>query len=412
MPTVDAQARLQGLRELAPLLWPGGAAASGRRAMLVVPGMHRPRILVPASPSKASAAAVLRHGSALSATERAQRRALYWALRSGLGPWLFRGGRDLGTSAQSPFVKRLGDVLDRRVVASVGLTPPRANRKPVLHLLDHEGRTVAFVKVGINPLTCALVRREAAALARMAKADLRTVSVPEVLYAENWDGVEVLVLSPVPSWLGRMPRPDVLEAAMQEVAAAGGPDVGAAPAPNFAQLLRDRADNIATPTDPQDQKTLAVLRELADRLAHEPVAQALRTGTWHGDWTSWNCRQLGDTIALWDWERSDSGVPTGFDALHYRMQDRLGNREAKLVDIATACLDEAPMTLARWNLGDGDTASAAATMTAALYLLAIALRYVADDQRSAGGRGGDVGAWIIPALRTILDERTIGGSGT
>jgi len=48
---------------------------------------------------------------------------------------------------------------------------------------------VAFVKVGINPLTRELVRAERAALARLEKARLTGIGVPRVLMHEQWRGL-------------------------------------------------------------------------------------------------------------------------------------------------------------------------------------------------------------------------------
>jgi len=43
--------------------------------------------------------------------------------------------------------------LDEEVVVAPYTSPPRANRKPVLHVLTPAGRTLGFAKVGRNELT-------------------------------------------------------------------------------------------------------------------------------------------------------------------------------------------------------------------------------------------------------------------
>ena len=51
---------------------------------------------------------------------------------------------------------------------------------------------------------------------------------------------------------------------------------------------------------------------------------ALTFGAWHGDWAPWNMASTERGLLVWDWERFTSGVPLGFDALHYRLQSRPG----------------------------------------------------------------------------------------
>ncbi|OLT27980.1 hypothetical protein BJF79_42200 [Actinomadura sp. CNU-125] len=56
---------------------------------------------------------------------------------------------------------RLGELLGRDVVVVIGLGPAaRANRKPILHVLTPKGRAAAFVKVGDNAATRALIADE------------------------------------------------------------------------------------------------------------------------------------------------------------------------------------------------------------------------------------------------------------
>ena len=66
----------------------------------------------------------------------------------------------------------LSTALGRRVHLSLYVSPPRAVRKPVLQLLDDDGRTVAFAKLGLGEFTSALVGDEATALRRLARAGL------------------------------------------------------------------------------------------------------------------------------------------------------------------------------------------------------------------------------------------------
>ncbi len=62
---------------------------------------------------------------------------------------------------RTSLVSHLSDELGQELTAGIHLGPPRANRKPVLQLMDPSGATVAFAKVGVNRLTRERVRHEA-----------------------------------------------------------------------------------------------------------------------------------------------------------------------------------------------------------------------------------------------------------
>jgi hypothetical protein len=110
-----------------------------------------------------------------------------------------------------------------------------------------------------------------------------------------------------------------------------------------------------------------------------------------------------DGLLLWDWERFASGVPAGFDALHYRLQSDVVSAHADPAPAATALVERAPELLAPLGVGP-----AAARLTALLYLAELSARYLADRQAEAGARLGDPGRWLIPAL-TAGRTRAPGG---
>ena len=413
-PTSDlpysAAARLQGLREAAGLLWDGGVdvgpRVDGKRTtMLVVPSTSRPRLAVPADEPRAAAAAVLQHGHALSRADRVQRRVLAMLLRTGAGQTLFRTVLRVDPESRSGLLEHLSKVLGTRVVASMPLTPARANRKPVLHLLDSRGRTVAFVKVGVNPLTCELVRHETAVLEHLARAGLTTMQVPQVLHAQTWRDLQLLVLSPLPTERTTDPATSVLDAAMHELAQVSIPDQTATGV-DYVDGLVERMVAAQSELSPQDQDTLLELIGFVRNLAEHVPAEPLRLGTWHGDWTPWNCRQRGAKLLVWDWERCRPRTPAGFDAVHYRLQLDVVERHVRRVDAARQCLLDSPRLLQTWQPEYGN-----AVAVVILYLAELALRYLVDGQREAGAPGGDVREWILPTLRTAQSSSAPGTIG-
>ena len=396
--------RLQHLHEVAPLLWPaplrlhdGPAAPGDERAAphaeyLVLPSRRRPRLLVPPGP-RAAAGALRRYGVGRGRSARWSAMLLAMGARTGLGPLLGHPVRVLGTPGPAGAIEaHLAAVLDRDVVLSMHLGAPRANRKPVLQVLDPGGRTLAFVKVGVNELTRRLVRDEAETLRSLEAAGLTRVTVASVLHSGQWQGLELLVQSALPvGGGGGRPDEDLLHAAQIEVAALAPekpqPLAGSRYWVGLVQRLAALPPGPAVPD----------LADLVPLLERRLGDVELPLGAWHGDWTPWNCSRRDGRLLVWDWERFSRHVPMGFDALHWSLQRDLVNRLARPRAAADRLLSDPP-SLAAFGL-DREQARAAA----AVYLVEIAVRYLGDRQQEAGARLGDVSAWLLPAVRAAVD---------
>ncbi len=390
--TSDAALRAQYLREVLDLLYPAPCATDGSGGekvteYLVVPDTHRPRLLVPTRSKRISAAAVRRYAEPQSRVARFKRDAVVAALRSGASSVLMRD--------RIRITGRVGDTIDgylqqqlgRDLSVSVHIGPARANRKPVLQLISPDGDTFGFAKLGTGPLTHELVRAETAALTALGHVDLRRVTVPTVLHAGQWRGLQVLVQSALPVWRPRGPLgPERLAAAMLEVAGACGWTRGPLAAGAYWTQLRARLAAVA------DRSEGAALARAATDLVERAGATDLRYGAWHGDWAPWNMASLIDTVLVWDWERFTPGVPAGFDAVHYELQKRI-QTTADAGEAVTATVRRAPELLKPF-----DVAPDAQRLTALLYLVDLATRYLADRQAEAGARLGVLGTWLLPVL--------------
>lgn len=354
----------------------------------LVPGLRRPPLLVPAEQHVAAAA--LRHYSGQrSRAARLTTKMISLLLASGFGDAVLRGQVRVDASARADTIEAyLADVMARDILVSMYLGPARANRKPVLQLLTPDAIPLAFVKIGINPLTAQLVRAERAALDGLREADLGGITVPRVLHHDQWQGLDVLVLSVVPAWLPPRPlRAARLVAAMDTVARVHGlrsePLLGGA-------YLRQLQDRIALADKGAEQDAL---RGALDVLAARAGGTILTYGAWHGDWAPWNMASNDRGLLLWDWERFTTGVPLGFDALHYRLQTELGPGHREPLAAAAASLQSAARLLAPFGIGTEQ-----ARLTGILYLADLATRYLVDRQASAGAQHGAPGTWLIPAL--------------
>jgi len=407
-----AQERLTYLRQMCELLWPSpamvtlddgrgelsavgiprhrarGPVRTGVSTFGLVPGLRRPPLLVPAEQHVAAAA--IHHFSAQrSRAARITTKMFSLVLASGFGDAVLRGRVQVDAPATAETIEtHLAAVLGRDIMVSMYLGPPRANRKPVLQLLTPDGEPVAFAKVGVNPLTCRLVRAERDALARLDRADFADISLPRVLHHDQWHGLEVLVLSAVPAWTRRQPLPAArLAAAMSAVAQVDG--LHSEPLRGSAYLRRLRDWLAGADKGPEQD---ALMRAL-DALAARAGRTVLSYGAWHGDWAPWNMASTKHGLLVWDWERFTAGVPLGFDALHYRLQADLGPGHRDPLTAVAASSRSAAQLLAPFGISTEQ-----AWLTGVLYLVELATRYLVDRQASAGARNGAPGSWLVPAI--------------
>jgi hypothetical protein len=274
------------------------------------------------------------------------------------------------------------------VLMTMPVGPARANRKPVLQVTDPAGNILAFVKIGLDDLTRSLVRAEGRTLERVAGAGLRHTRAPGMLAALEWSDLCLLVLEPLP-----VARPELRpgrdeEALLETVREIAGLSTWRGDWSDNPFPARLRAELRAVSGD-----SAAMLLGALDRLDDE--APAVGLGSWHGDLNPGNLAVLPDRVLVWDWERFDDGVPIGFDLLHHDLHEAITVKGVAAQTAAHRLLDTAGAVLGKLGVE-----RVAAHATARLYLLALAGRYLRDDQVGAGAPLGRVQDWILPVLRT------------
>jgi hypothetical protein len=392
--------------EISGLLWPPPAAATmvarrsaghrpGEDQLIVLPGRKRPKLIVP-SGRRAGSAALGRYGEPASVSTAMATKAIAAMLTGGLGRFI--GDRltvDSPAGAQT-VTGYLSALLGQPVGISMHLGAARANRKPVLQLLTPAGDTIGFAKIGVSPLTTGLVQAERATLGTLAASGQQLMRLPTVLGGGSWNGLEVLVLSPLPVWLKRKPlRPGQLGQALAELAGVSGLTSSVLAASGYWNGLIGRLEQA------DDSADLTRLSELAARLSAAPSASGLSLtfGGWHGDLTPWNLAHTSGGLLVWDWERYGASVPLGFDALHYWLQSRVARQREDPAQAARQCVQRAPELLKPFGVP-----AEAARLTALAYLAELSVRYLVDRQEAAGARLGAPGRWLLPALESGIEE--------
>ncbi|MDG4804133.1 hypothetical protein [Micromonospora sp. WMMD980] len=392
----DGDGRSAYLGELAGLIWPAPAEPALRRGgagWVVVPSAARPRLLVPTGSGRAAAAAVRHSTEAVGRKAKLVRRGLATAFRLGLGPVVFRDRLVVAGGGLNAY---LTEVLGEPALVSLHIGPARANRKPVLQLLAPDGRPLGYAKLGVDPLTRALVDAEAAALRRLAGVPLGPVVLAGVRHHSDWHGHALLVQEALPVRLPRATPAVAVEAeraAMVAVAGCLGVHRGSWAGSTHAARLADAVDALGD--RPEAGRLRAALKSVADA---DPV---VAFGAWHGDWNGGNSAVLADgRVLVWDWERFAGDVPAGYDALHLAVQGAMSHDGVEPVAAARALIAGADRTLAPF-----DQAGGGADLVAVLYLVELAARYLRDRQAEAGARLGHVDTWLLPAVEEHLARR-------
>ncbi|WP_433374701.1 hypothetical protein ACQPZX_04520 [Actinoplanes sp. CA-142083] len=394
----DAALRTQYLTEVLDLLYPwpcrtDGSPGTPIAEYLVVPDARRPKLLVPSGSRRVAAAAVRRYAEPQSRSAKLKRDAVIAAMRTGASAVLLRDRVRVTGPFSSSIDGYLSEQLSRELSVSVHIGPARANRKPVLQLISPDGDTFGFGKLGTGALTKQLVKAETAALTALAGTGLTRLTVPRVLHAGEWRGLEVLVQSALPVWLPRAPLTQRrLVAAMLDIAGCCGYTSGPLDESAYWGELRGRLTAVG------DRSEGAGLGSAAELLVKHAGDTVFRYGAWHGDWAPWNMANLADALLVWDWERFATGVPMGFDAIHHELQKRIQSTgDAK--DAVEQTVRRAGELLAPFGVP-----ATGREVTALLYLVDLAVRYLTDRQAEAGARLGVLGTWLLPVLIRRVEE--------
>jgi len=288
----------------------------------------------------------------------------------------------------------LCEVVGEPVALAFQVTRARANRKPVLRLMDSSGATVAFVKVGGNPLTAELVRGEAAALRRVSQSNLRHLLVPRVRSSHSWNQLELLVLEPLPiGHRSRQPTAPMVTRAAVELATSQGVTRGRLAASPYWRRTLSRVAEL-----PRDQHVVRL--ESAIRAIEETHASLeLPFGAWHGDWASWNYASRGGRLVVWDFERFDTEVPLGFDLCHLLAQEALPGADADFTLSTSRSWAEVEAAL-----GPFDVSGRAARLVFMVYLVEISLRWIGDRQPEMGDGMAALArvlGWLDDSIRVL-----------
>lgn len=337
------------------------------------------RILIPTTSAPAAAAAIRSYTTPDSPATRLALATTASLAR--LGVARLAPGR-IALGGAGTFLEHLGTVFDEPLLFGVHLGPPRANRKPVIHVMTPTGHSLAYVKIGVDAFTCSRVRREARALAALGHVPTPGLAAPALLSEGEWHGWAYLVMSPLLPGRSRIPGSDARARATDGlVGAFPTSTTELAEAPWWRETMTKLAERIHTPLGARLANAAHLVRERFGDVK-------LKIGAGHGDWSRWNMRASGAAVLAWDWERFHPGVPLGWDDLHFRLGGTPGGPERAFARGAP-WLKEVPAAVL------------------ATYLLYRATTRMADQDASGVANPALLG-WVLPAIENVLAD-PVGG---
>ena len=177
---------------------------------------------------------------------------------------------------------------------------------------------------------------------------------------------------------------------MDELARVHGVEVSPLSRSRYWRRLVNRLEQL--PATPHS----ALLRDAVTAIEQTSGATELEFGSWHGDWAPWNMTVIDGRVCVWDWEKFETGVPVGFDAVHFDVHGPVvaGKRTAEQ---AFGC------TIERIDevFSAHGTSPDAAAATLWLYAVDLAVAYLTDREMEVGNtRMSRLSSWLEPVLRS------------
>lgn len=190
---------------------------------------------------------------------------------------------------------------------------PRFSKLSV-QVMNANTAVLGYLKLPLNESAVDRLRSEASALNRLHAIPSLRASIPEVLFAGEWDGTYILFESPVEGKRAPARFTDLHRRFLELLA---GVDQQNRDGCEFVEEIAQRWSKIEFLLD-------AGWRIWAER-ALNWATDALRGKTLacsliHGDFAPWNSRLSRGSVFVFDWESATTGVPVGWDYFHFHVQ--------------------------------------------------------------------------------------------
>ena len=280
------------------------------RHFAVLPSLQNARWFVPLdSPAISSAAMSMYSPSRTSA--KLKRAALRLAMHARLPLW-YRDHVWIAQRQAPPLERAVNPLFGAKPVRwalSSGAPEGARNRKASAVVLGADGTMLAFVKLARSPIARRIIDHEGAVLKHLSGLPAVAPYAPQLLFAEEVDGIQVLAQTPLQ---GAVAPVGITPAHLQFLAAMQTPlTVRAADTATAADLTdRLRALPVARP------ELLAICQRVLPVLREFDVPLTIV----HGDFAPWNLRLHNGRVSAFDWEYGEAHALPLIDEIHYRLQ--------------------------------------------------------------------------------------------
>lgn len=315
----------------------------------VVPSLKAPRFLIPLE-SRKPAVNSLRTYSAQKPLARSFKWGLATGLRLGIAQPLLRqrvsiqrvGSDNSSVLRDCPLDQFLAQALGKsEVFLGVSLGTPTVHQKPLIQVMDREGRPLGYAKIGWNRDTISIVENEAEVLKRLSPIEFENGMTPRALITERWKEYYVLLQSGPPSE-GWRPSRKISARHFEFVRELSGVNLTRShlQKSSWWRRMQERIARLDESGEAYDADLVRwTLDESAERFGETEVSFGMK----HGDFAPWNLLEKNGALFALDWEYADSDAPLGSDLFHFIIQRAVLAKEARPNDLVRDILGETPL---------------------------------------------------------------------
>ncbi len=211
--------------------------------------------------------------------------------------------------------EHLAEVFGERTLSlGISLGTPGPHRKPVIQVMNQEGKVLGYVKVGWNEETKRLIQNEIRMLHYLKGRDLPFL-IPQIVYAREWKEYFICVQSPPPHYASPAPQEwnHFYEEALKAMA--------------FLSLKYQRLIESAFWKHLSDRISgmeNGYFRHAVERFMERVLSRCgdkeIPFHFSHGDFAPWNAFLVSNSLYLYDWEYAFEDAPAGYDLIHFAVQ--------------------------------------------------------------------------------------------
>jgi hypothetical protein len=266
---------------------------------------------------------------------------------------------------------------DPALLVSIGVGPPRRNRKPVLMLIRPSGEVVGFAKVGWSDFTRELVVNEFDLLKQVdgrLPPPLQSPAPIELIHRGD-QAIAISTAIPSSDWSRRRGlTPEQIDTIGRTIDHRW---ISVAEMDWLRQpLFGDRSDD--------SQKRLeAAVAGVADHFANDSV----EVGLWHGDLNPWNLISNRTGVGVIDWEFGGRDRPVGQDRRHLRLESLRRTAQLEPADVVTIFVER-------------ELAGPSSPAELGIYLADLSIR---ESRLSGQGWSSAMSGYRLPLTAAIVD---------